>query len=309
VNGGRVLGHILALISVLVWGMTFLCTKLLLEHFSPVGILIYRFILAYVVLFAVYPRIRFYSLRTEIHLALLGITGVSLYFFTENAALMYSQASNVSLVVATAPVCTALLAHLFTKDEKLARNIVIGAAVALTGISLVVYDGAFHLKISPLGDILALGAACMWAFYSILLKKRNPDVHPVVVVRKTFLYGVLTALPALAVFPSALEVKGEIGAGEVINMIFLGVVASAVCYFIWNKAIDRIGIVKTSSYIYLIPLIGMLSSVLVLDEKVGIVLGIGAVFILLGVYISENGFTLPWNGKRRGDNRSPDADE
>ena len=293
-NRNPVLGHTLALVSVIVWGLTFLLTKLLLEHFSPVGLLIYRFILAFAVMFVMYPKIRICSLRTELNMALLGVTGVSFYFFTENAALVYTQASNVSLVVATAPVCTALLAHIFTRDEKMAKNIVIGAALALAGVALVVYDGAFHLKLNPLGDFLALGAAMMWALYSILLKKRDPEVHPVVIVRGTFFYGVLTALPALVFYPEALRIKGDIAYGDIINIVFLGVIASAVCYFIWNRAVDCIGVVKTSSYIYLIPLIGMLSSAAVLGEKIGSVLAAGAAFILFGVYLSEKGFRLPW---------------
>lgn len=294
VNRNPVLGHTLALVSVIVWGLTFLMTKLLLAHFSPVGLLIYRFILAFTVMFIMYPKIRFYSLRTELNMAFLGVTGVSFYFFTENAALVYTQASNVSLVVATAPVCTALLAHVFTRDEKMAKNIVVGAVLALAGVALVVYDGAFHLRLNPLGDFLALGAALMWAFYSILLKKRDPEVHPVVIVRGTFFYGILTALPALLVYPDALRVRGNIDAGVIANIAFLGVIASAVCYFIWNKAVDFIGVVRTSSYIYLIPLIGMLSSAAVLGEKIGLILAVGAALILLGVYLSEKGFRLPW---------------
>lgn len=284
-------GHVMALIAIFIWGTTFISTKIILKDLTPVEILFYRFLIAYFALMIIYPKFhKIKSLKEELLFMSLGLSGVTLYFFVENTALKYTLASNVGLLLSTAPIFTALLAHFFTHDEKFNKNFFIGFIVAMGGIFLVIFNGKFVLKLNPIGDILALSAAVFWAVYSILLKKVSKEYNHIFVARKTFFYGLLTIIPMAFLLGSDLKAINGISLNLTLNVVFLGLGASAMCFVFWNNAISILGAVKSNNYVYLVPLITMVTSVIVLHEKVnGLMIG-GCLLILLGVYISDNGF-------------------
>ena len=168
----RTLGHAAALMTILIWGTTFVSTKVLLRDFTPVTVLFTRFVIGYAFLWCLKPRfLPFSGWKKEFLFAGAGLTGVTLYFLLENIALTYTFASNVGIIVAVVPFFTALLAHFLLKGEGFSRRFFLGFAAAFTGIFLIMANGAFVLELNPAGDILALGAAFVWAAYSILMKK------------------------------------------------------------------------------------------------------------------------------------------
>ena len=177
----RTVGHLVALLTVAIWGTTFISTKILLEVFQPVEILFLRFIMGFLALFAVYPqRLRTAGYRQELIFAAAGLCGICLYYLMENIALTLSLASNVGVIVSVAPFFTAVLAQLFMKSEERPQApFFIGFAVAMVGISLISFNGR-RLELSPMGDFLAVGAAFVWACYSILTKKISSFGYPVI---------------------------------------------------------------------------------------------------------------------------------
>ncbi|MBE9608549.1 DMT family transporter [Chitinilyticum piscinae] len=286
-------GHLLALFAVSVWGTTFVSTKLLLQHLSPVQILFDRFLLAWLVLWLLHPVWRGWEgWKQELHYAAMGATGVTLYFLTENYALQFTQASNVGLLVSSAPLLTALLAHFFSTDEGLSRPLVIGSLIAFAGVALVMFNGSVVLQLNPLGDLLALSAGGMWALYSTLLKRVSKPHGLLHLTRRIFGYGLLTMLPALwltgytAALPTILlhQVWPQ--------LLFLGLIASALCYVVWNNAVQLIGAVKASNYIYLIPAITMLTAAIILREQITPLALLGAALIVAGVWFAEHGSPL-----------------
>lgn len=286
-------GHLMALLTVLVWGVTFISTKLLLVSMDPVEILFLRFLIAYLTLWIIHPRFyRVEILKEEILFLILGLSGVTLYFLGENIALKYSLASNVGLLVSAAPILTAILAHLFTTDEKFSKNLLLGFIVAFIGIFLVIFNGSFILKLNPLGDFLALSSALMWAVYSIFIKRLGTKYNYIFITRKIFFYGLLTMIPALLIFKPALNVKWVFVPHLIGNLLFLSLFASSLCYVLWNKAVGIIGAVKASNYIYLIPLITIITSFIVLKERITAIALLGSLFIVAGVYISEHGLSI-----------------
>ena len=147
--------HLMAAVTVAIWGTTFVSTKVLIGHgLSATDILFYRFIMAYICIWFFSPRILWAkSWRDEGVFVLLGLTGGSLYFIAENTALGMTLASNVSLIICTAPILAAFLSFFFYKGERLKPKLIIGSLMALGGVALVVFNGSFILRISPLGDI------------------------------------------------------------------------------------------------------------------------------------------------------------
>ena len=283
--------HLIAILTVGIWGLTFISTKVLIEHgLSPQEIFLLRFLMAYLGIWFISPRKLFAdNWKDELWLLWGGVTGGSFYFFTENTALEITLATNVAFIVCTATLLTTILSLLIYKKEKATAGLVGGSLLALVGVALVVYNGHFILKISPLGDFLTLLAAFSWAFYSLIMKKMSGRYRTTFITRKIFFYGILTILPAFILHPWQFSLSGLWQPAVWMNLLFLGVLASLVCFVVWNIILKQLGTVRASNYIYLNPLFTLIGSAVLLDEQFTVMSIMGAMLILGGVY---------WAGKR-----------
>ncbi len=244
----------------------------------------YRFLLAYLVIIFFAPR-RLWadSFRDELLFVVLGFTGGSFYFVTENTALEFTAAGNVSLLVCTAPVWTALLGF----RGRMGWAFWIGTAVALLGVGLMVFNGSFVLRLSPWGDVLSIAAAVSWAVYSLVMRRLTERYGIMFITRKVFFWGLATIVPFLA-FRTRSWDFGVLAEPMVWgNLLFLGLVASLVCFAVWNRVIREVGVVRSSSYIYLNPVFTMVAAWLVLGEAVTWVALAGLVLIVGGLYLAE----------------------
>ena len=281
--------HAAALFTVAVWGATFVSTKVLIAHsLTPAEIFLLRFALAYVCIWPLSKgRLRADGWRDEALLAAAGVTGGSLYFLTENMALEYAPASNVSLIVCTAPVWTALLLSLVYRGERMTRRQIGGSALAFAGMVLVVLNGRFVLHLSPKGDLLALSAALLWMVYSLAVKRIGGRYPAVFITRKVFFYGVLTILPYYLIIPGWPAWDVFMKPQVVGNLLFLGCLASMICFLTWNWCISKLGAVKATNWVYFNPITTMIFASLVLDEKITPYFLAGACCILAGMYIAD----------------------
>lgn len=291
-------GHLAAVFTIIIWGTTFISTKVLLTAFLPVEILFFRFVMGFAALLLVCPhRMKGVDRRQEVTFVLAGLCGVCLYYLLENIALTYTMASNVGVIISVAPFFTAILSHLFMKPEgKLRINFFIGFVVAMAGVSLISFNGS-ELELNPMGDILAVLAAFVWACYSLLTKKISSFGYPVILTtRRTFFYGILFMLPALFFFNFRFGLERFMDMTYLLNLLYLGLGASALCFVTWNIAVKVLGAVGTSVYIYMVPVITVVTSVLVLKEPVTWVLVVGTVLAVAGLFFSE------YHGKGCGEN-------
>lgn len=165
------MGHLAALITIIIWGTTFISTKILLSDFKPIEILFLRFVIGFIVLMIIAPKgLKNVSLKQEMTFMAAGLCGICLYYLLENVALTYTMASNVGVIISIAPFFTAIFTGLFIKEEKPKRNFFIGFAVSMLGIVLISFNGS-KFQLNPIGDILAIAAALVWACYSVLARK------------------------------------------------------------------------------------------------------------------------------------------
>lgn len=282
-------GHLAALLTIIVWGTTFISTKVLLRSFSPIEILFTRFFMGFIALFLFSPkRFRLNEKRQEWYFMGAGLCGVTLYYLLENFALTYSFASNIGIILAVAPFFTALCAHFFLEDEKLKSQFFIGFVVAITGVGLISFNGASELKLNPLGDLLALAAAFVWAVYSILLRKiTSQGYNTILVTRRIFFWGLLFMIPTLFLFGFHPRLEDYLKPVNLCNFIFLGFCACAVCFITWNYALKILGAVKTSVYIYVSPVVTIITAALVLHERITKTALFGTALILAGLILSE----------------------
>lgn len=282
-------GHLLAFITIFIWGTTFISTKILLDVLTPIEILFLRFAIGFLVLLLACPhRLKVKEFRHELYIAGAGLCGVTLYYLLENIALTYTLVSNVGVIISIAPFFTAILAHRFLDGEKLQTRFFIGFLIAVIGILFISLQGGNNLQIHPLGDILAVLAAVVWAVYSILTKKISGfQYNTIQVTRRIFLYGLVFMVPSLFIFGFKPTLNELLTPAHLFNILFLGLAASALCFVTWNSAVKILGAIKTSIYIYMVPVITVVTSVIVLQEKMTGASVFGIVLTLTGLFISQ----------------------
>ena len=294
---GNILYHLVAFIVVAIWGSTFVFTKmLLLDGLSPAQIFTLRFLIAYVLLLT-YQLISHLSpltshlfcrnWRDELLMVLLGLTGGSVYFLAENAAMLYTTATNTSLIVCSCPLFTMLLvALIYRKTERFTKIQVMGSVLACLGMAVVVLNGHFVLHLSPLGDMLAFAACLCWVVYSLLLKNLTQRYDTLFVTRKVFFYGLLTIIPYYLIVPEELSTL-HFSFSILVNVLYLGVVASLFCYLVWNWVIKKLGAVVATNWVYFNPLVTILFAWWLLSEQITPWLLLGTLMILMGMYLCD----------------------
>ena len=281
--------HILAILTSAIWGTTFISSKLLLqEGLSPAAIMILRFVLAYVLMLPFVKGKWFCkSLKDELLMVLLGISGGSLYFLLENTALVYTQASNVAIIIAATPLLTMLTVNLLDRGKGASKRLYGYSLMSLAGVALVIFNGNFVLKLNPIGDLLTFGAVVTWVIYSIIIAKVQERYSSWMITRKIFFYGVVTLLPYFLVEPW--NVTWEMMSRPMVwgNIAYLGVLASLGCYMTWNIVIKRLGAVDATNYLYINPIVAMITANLLLGERITPLAIAGTALILVGVSLAE----------------------
>jgi Permeases of the drug/metabolite transporter (DMT) superfamily len=288
-------GHIAALVTILLWGTTYVSTKVLLEEFSPIEILFTRFLIGFLVLSLVFPsRLRLKN-RREVYLFIAaGISGITLYYLLENIALTMTTASNAGVIIALAPFFTACLSYWLLKTEKPGAQFYIGFLCAITGICLISGGSGGALSINVWGDLLAALAALVWAVYSVLVRKIGAlGYNPIQATRRIFFYGLVGMIPVVALMDFRLGLERYADSVNLANILFLSLGASALCFVTWNTAVKLLGAVKTSVYIYLSPVVTVVSAAIVLGERMTGVMIFGTCLTLAGLWLSETK-SLKW---------------
>lgn len=285
------LGHVMAITAVAMWGYSFVSTKELLNAgLGPVQIYVCRFVIAYIIALCVaHKRLFASNIKEEVMFALCGICAGSVYFIAENMALEYTLTTNVSLLTSMSPLLTAMLVGLVYKTEKLGIGTWVGSAIAIIGVGCIVFNSSTSMEVRPLGDLLSLGAALSWAFYSLILRQLNARYDVWFITRKTFFYGVVTALPIWFFEHDTVNVLDVIYQPVVFgNLLFLSLGASTIAYVIWAITVKKVGAVKANNYMYLQSIITLIVSYIVLGEEVKPIGYLGIALIIGGLWIGDN---------------------
>ena len=282
--------HLVAFATVAIWGCTFVSTKvLMLNGLSPAQIFTLRFLIAYVMMLAVFhSRLWADSWRDELKMMLLGISGGSLYFLSENEAMNFTSTTNTSLIVCSCPLFATLLVRLvYRSTTRISMMQLGGSLLAFAGMVIVVLNGRFVLHLSPLGDALAFTACLSWSVYSLLMKWVSAKYGAAFITRKVFFYGVLTILPYYIFYPTlptAAVLTKPVVMG---NLAFLGCLASMICFLTWNWCISKLGAVQATNWVYFNPITTMIFASWVLGEKITPYFLAGATCILLGMFVAD----------------------
>ena len=271
---------------------------LLQNGLSPAQIFTLRFLIAYVLLlgyslFTYHFSLFASSWKDELLMVLLGVTGGSVYFLAENAAMLYTTATNTSLIVCSCPLFAMLLfAIVYRHSERISKLQALGSVLACLGMAVVVLNGHFVLHLSPLGDMLAFAACLCWAVYSLLMKPATERYSSLFITRKVFFYGLLTIIPYYFFRPDEASIFTTsifqlFNLPILLNLLFLSVVASMICYILWNWVISKLGAVLATNWVYFNPITTILFAWWLLHEQITVWFLLGTFFILVGMYLAD----------------------
>jgi len=237
-----------------------------------------------------------------------GLSGVVLYQFSENIAINFTTASNVSVIVSICPLFTAIIAQIFLKEKHITPFFILGFIISIIGVFFVSLNGNIQLKINPKGDLLALFAGICWGFYSLFVSMINKKEYNLICsTRRIFFFAVIFMIPLMIIGNNISNItansdlinsmnvnlnfseniqrfKNFLNVG---NLLFLGLLASGFCFSAWNKACKLVGTVKISFGIYLIPVVTIIFAFFTLHEKISFMGLLGAILTITGLFISN----------------------
>ena len=282
---------VLLILIAIIWALNFSVVKVSLQEIDSLSFNALRYILA-AGLLAYTARARGYSLKVDredfwplVGIALVGNVLYQLFFII---GVDYTYSANAAVILGTIPVWVALLSHLFT-DEKLTRYKSIGIGLAFTGIVLIVTGSKAGISIASktfLGDVIILCAAISWGVYTILAKrflKKYPSTQftgVMSIVGMVFL--LIIGLPNLLhVNWTGISLKGWGG------IFYSGLLSIGLAYLIWNNSVSKIEAVRTAAYQNLVPVLGLVFWVVLLQEPLTLQQYSGSALVIVGIIFSR----------------------
>ena len=286
----RLLPYIEVFFAVVVWGASFIATKVALAYASPITIVWLRFAMGVVILGVAVVLRRQFTLPNKNewgYFALLGFLGITFHQWLQSNALVTSEASTTAWIVATTPVFMALLGWLVLK-EGLGWVTISGILLAFIGVLVVVSDGDItSISIGEFGapgDVLILISAVNWAVFSTLSRRGLKSYPASLMMFYVMSFG--------WVFTSFLFIPSE-GLSEIprltvngwIGILFLGIFCSGLAYIAWYDALQALSAAQTGVFLYIEPLVAVAVAAIVLAEPVTWASLLGGAVILIGVWL------------------------
>lgn len=292
----RRLRAILILIGVMtVWGSTFVVTKEVIDDLPPLTLAFMRVCIGFALLlpFAWQRRGRLAAGGRRLPwptVFLTALIGVVLYYVTFNLALVYTSASQGALVQSSIPALTALVAVVWLRESASAWRLA-GIALSVSGV-LVIFSGsaAGDAASRPvLGNVLMFASALTWGVYTSLAR-RLADVDPVILTAGVFGAGTLMLLP-IAAFELAGQPLPWLDLQGWLQVVYLGAGASGLAYLLYNLALQEVDASQAGVFANLIPVVGVITGIVVLNEPLSVQAMIGGAIVMAGVWITTSART------------------
>lgn len=172
-------------------------------------------------------------------------------------------------------------------------NFAIGTLTAVAGVAIVIFNGQGELHFNPAGDLIAVLSSASFGLYSFLLKPLSAKYDAATITRKVFGYGLLTAFPLFYFWPWEFPLGNLLHIEVLGNLLFLGLIASCCCFFLYSVIVDRLGAITASNYNYLSPLFTVVIAAMFLSEPMTVMAYVGCALILIGVYVANTTGFLP----------------
>ena len=289
---GHWIGFVFAALATMIWSGNFLIARGLNDKIPPVSLAFWRWAVATAVLLPFVIKSIYAQRRLLIeHLGYLIVTsvlGVSIFNTLIYMAGRSTSALNLSLISITFPVFTIVLSRIFLK-EPVTKSRIWGVIIIIFGVILLISEGSLNSFLGmsfAIGDLWMLLASLIFAIYSLLVKSRPLEIKPPSFLGSTFLIGLVFLLPVylLSLMSSEIVVYDKIA---IYSILYIGIFASIVAYFLWNRSVDLLGPSKASMIYYSIPLFSGLLAYIFLKEQVSLVHLFSGILIISGILIAS----------------------
>lgn len=277
--------------SLVVWGGSFIATKIAVGEVSPITVIWLRFLIGWLILgwFAWrHGQLGLPSWKDALEFAWLGFLGITLHQWLQASGLVTSHASTTAWIVSTTPVFMALLGWLFLK-EKLGLTAVSGILLASLGVLLVVSEGNLGSMLvdgnfGQPGDFLVLLSAPNWAIYSAASRPVLQRHSPLKVTFYVLLFGwLLSSIQFVAgAHWQEFDLISTTGWGSI---LFLGILCSALANILYNDGLKILPTTQVGAFLYLEPLVATLIAAAMLSEQIVLATLLGGALILFGVWL------------------------
>ncbi len=283
------LTNFVVFLAITFWGLSFIATKKVLPYLTPSEIITARLLLGTPVLFAVAKvrglKFKFESNDRTVIIVAAIILGV--HFLIQTLGLNFTTATNTAWLIATIPAFVAILSRIFLKERLTLRKI-IGIALGTAGVILLVSKGNIgNLDwLYSIGDWLVLSTCVTWSVYTILTRNITRKYNPLALI------VVILSIPmvSLVLFTAVTTPLGKytgLSADVIGWLLFLGIACSGLAHWFWLEGLSRKGAVEVGAYLYLEPVVTTVAAGPLLGEELGPSLVVGALLILLGVYLVQ----------------------
>lgn len=287
----KITGILSIVFVMLVWGSSFTVTKAIVNDISPVMLAFIRFLIASA---ALLPVLLFSKQRKAVKLlkpvdyifiSVMGLTGVTLYYTSFNLSLLYTSASSGALIQGFMPMSIALLGVIFLK-ERLTGIQLAGIVLSFIGVVMVGFLADSGKDEGSLkGNLLMVSAVVCWSIYTILSKKLN-HVPSLIITCLSGFAGTILLIP-MVIFESAyIPQSVTLSFNGWLAVIYLGAISSALCYFLYNKALETLPAAQVGNFLNLDPIIGVIIALIFLKEQINGWQIVGAVLVLTGIFLS-----------------------
>ncbi len=273
---------LMLLVLAAIWGSAFPMIKLGLEGFSAPHLTLLRHLVASAVFAAVIAALPGRKLPRRADLGrflLLGALGLFFYHLALNYGELHVSAGAASLIIATAPVLTAVVAS-FMLADKLPPLGWLGSAISFSGVGLIVLgDGDLGFNAYAL---LILGAAVATAFFAVLQKRMLERYRPVEVAAFATWAG---TLPMLAFLPGLFQAVASAPTSSLLATVYNGIFPSAAAYTLFAMAMTRAPVTLVTAFLYMVPVFALASSWLLIGEVPSLLTVGGGLIAILGIVL------------------------
>ena len=283
------LPHILLLVAVVIWGWTFVATKIVVAEIGPVELLALRLVIGVPFLGAVLVarRVAIRLQREDLKPVLLGGALVTTHFLVQITGLQTTTATNTAWIITVTPLVLAVLSVRLL-GERVGRDGVVGIAIASAGILLLVSRGRLGDLdwLRSTGDWLALASAFTWAFYTVATRELAGRRDPILVTLAILAVAAALVLPLFAAIGDMDAVR-SLSPRAVVALLYLAIPGLALGHWFWQEGVAKLGGTRSGFYLYLEPLSTVALAVPLLSEPFGLVAALGAALVLTGVFVGQ----------------------
>jgi drug/metabolite transporter (DMT)-like permease len=283
----------LAVLATLIWSGNFIIARGIIKTIQPVTLAFYRWLTATIIIAPFAWKYFVAEIKVvkqnPLFFFLAAVTGVSMFNTFLYVAGHYSSAINMAILgTCSSPIMSVILARIFLK-EKIPPVRIAGIIVCICGILLLLSKGNIENLLAfrfTKGDWWVLAAALSFAIYNTTVKKKPAGTHPVNFLFIVFLLGTIILLPFYLL---ELNKHGgiEFNIANASTILYLGLGASVICFYIWNKAIRALGSGRTALFGNLIPVFSSIEAVFFLDEKITPIHIISFILVVSGLVIAN----------------------